>query len=150
MNGHYWSSECLQIECELLYSARETHPCIFLSQVERKNQSGEILTIMVKMTRRITVIMTFNVWMPGRSLGSFRLQNLKSVRTFQILYIIIPKSWFVTRSVLYSLKSHYLCTVLLWINGLRKMFKNHWFGDALKWICNDLCVFFCFFPPFKQ
>lgn len=42
-------------------------------------------------------------------------------------------------------QSHYLCTVLLWMNGLRKMFENHWFRDALMWICNDLCIFLRFF-----
>ncbi len=42
-------------------------------------------------------------------------------------------------------QSHYLCTVLLWMNGLRKMFENHWFRDALMWICNDLCIFLSFF-----
>lgn len=77
VNGHYWSSECLQIECELLYSAGETHPCIFITKGKRKNQSGEILTFLVKITC-ITVIMTFNMWMPGRSFGIKVISVIKS------------------------------------------------------------------------
>lgn len=99
----------------------------------------------------ITVIMTFNMWMPGRSFGievvtksqiSENISNFVHTHTKELVLHTIS-----------VVQSHYLCTVLLWMDGLRKMFENHWFRDALMWICNDLCIFLSFFFPlccFKQ
>lgn len=89
-----------------------------------------------------TVIITFNMWMPGRSLGIKVITKSKiSENVSNVVHTHTKELVLHTISVV---QSHYLCTVLLWMNGFRKMFENHWFRDALMWICNDLCIFLSF------